>query len=141
MIDDGSSDGNSDDKGCCDGKVTELTLKYIGANPAVIVVKQKDGSTVFSGTKAPEDEFSFVGTDSKGTLGTEISIFVDGDLNTQIHTSCSKPIGPGLVSGDFEVISGASRNGGALCPVSDDGNGNDDDNSSDHKKKRKKKKR
>ena len=39
-----------------------------------------------------------------------------------IHTSCSKPLGPGLVSGSFEVISGESRNGGVLCsPQNGDG--------------------
>jgi hypothetical protein len=34
-----------------------------------------------------------------------------------IHTSCSDPIGPGFVSGDFTVMSGYSRNGGLLCPL------------------------
>lgn len=41
-----------------------------------------------------------------------------GELNAKIHTSGSKPIGPGLVSGDFEVVEGYSRNGGKLCDES-----------------------
>jgi len=63
--------------------------------------------------------FSFTGADRKGTLGPSIKLFVDGHYNTSMHTSCSVPIGPGTVAGDFLVIEGASRNGGALCPVDD----------------------
>ena len=37
--------------------------------------------------------------------------------NTKIHTSCSDPIGPGLISGDFTVIAGESKKGGELCPL------------------------
>ncbi len=39
--------------------------------------------------------------------------------NTRIHTSCSEPVGPGLVSGDFLVEAGTSRDGGELCPLPD----------------------
>jgi hypothetical protein len=46
---------------------------------------------------------------------------VNGQVNTTLHTSCSKPIGPGLVSGDFEVVAGNSKDGGPLCPVSEPG--------------------
>ena len=63
------------------------------------------------------ESFSFVGADDKGTLSNEISIYVDDELNTKIHTSCSKPIGPGLISGDFIVIEGESLDGGQLCPL------------------------
>ena len=102
--------------GECDGKVTDLVLKNLGADAQVRVDQKKDG-TVFDDFVPTGGEFSFTGTDKKGTLGTEISIFVNGNLNTKIHTSCSKPIGPGLVSGSFEVISGNSRNGGPLPPL------------------------
>ena len=112
-----------DDECDCDGKVTELTLQYNGTvENAHIVVEQKAkkkqvAGVVLEGTFSPGSEFTFSGSDKKGTLGTEISIYVDGVLNTKIHTSCSRPIGPGLISGDFEVIEGYSRNGGLLCPL------------------------
>jgi len=102
--------------GECDGKVTDLVLKNLGADAQVRVDQKKDG-TVFDDFVPTGGEFSFSGTDKKDTLGTEISIFVNGSLNTKIHTSCSQPIGPGLVSGNFEVISGSSRNGGPLPPL------------------------
>ncbi len=115
--------GPDPDPDCeCDGKVTELTLEYLGDSAAQIRVEQKkDDVVVFDANVAPGEQFSFVGQDDRGTLSTEIKIFVDGVLNTSIHTSCSQPIGPGLVSGDFLVIAGSSRNGGELCPLDDPG--------------------
>jgi len=101
----------------CDGKVTYLTLQYNGSQSALIRVEQKKEGVVYNGIVSSGGQFSFSGIDSKGTLGTEISIYVNGQLNTKIHTSCSQPIGPGLISGAFEVIYGQSRNGGDLCPV------------------------
>jgi len=101
----------------CDGKVTELTLQYNGSEPAQVTVEQKKNhEIIFDSFLQPGDQFTVVGTDN-GTLGTEIKLFVDGQENTKIHTSCSRPIGPGLVSGNFEVISGYSKNGGLLCPI------------------------
>ncbi len=42
-------------------------------------------------------------------LSREITIHVDEVENTRIHTSCSEPIGPGLVRGDLLVEAGGSR--------------------------------
>lgn len=103
--------------GECDGKVTELTLLYTGTITAFIEVEQKKEGIIFEGMIDPGETFTFVGQDNKGTMGPWIELFIDGVFNTTIHTSCSVPIGPGLVSGDFEVIEGYSRNGGRLCPV------------------------
>jgi predicted acyltransferase (DUF342 family) len=109
-------DDAGDDLPCgeCDGKVTELSLQYNGADVAYIEVEQKKEGAVFAGDVAPGEVFNFVGTDN-GTLGTEISIYVDGVLNTAIHASCSKPIAVSYIFGDFEVVDGASLKGGPLC--------------------------
>ena len=68
------------------------------------------------GDVEPGDEFTVKGNDKKGTLGKEIFIYVGEDMNlhTKIDTSCSKPIGPGLIYGDFEIIEGYSLKGGPL---------------------------
>lgn len=102
----------------CDGKVTELRLRYTGSvvDAAVVVAQRKGPVVVFDGIVQPGGEFSVFGVDKKGTLGPEILIWVDGTLNASIHTSCSQPIGPGLAWGDFLVVSGNSRNAGDLCP-------------------------
>ena len=101
--------------GPCDGKVTQLTLKYLGSvvDPTITVDQKKDGPATVE--VLPDGTFKVTGTDKKGTLGTEISIYVNGALNTKIHTSCSQPIGPGMVFNDFEVVEGYSLNGGLLC--------------------------
>jgi hypothetical protein len=118
----------------CKGKVDALTLMYFGDSDANITVETKKEGAVFSGVVASGGTFSIVGNDDKGTLGTEISLYVNGVLNTKIHTSCSNPIGPGLISGDFGVVEGTSREGGVLCPVDEK-----DCNDGDEPKKKKKK--
>ena len=95
-----------------------LSLEYTGNLPTSLVrVEMKDGTVVFEGTVGSGQEFSFIGEDKKGTLGTNISIFINGVKNTDIHTSCSIDIGIGSTFGDFEVTAGSSRNGGNLCPI------------------------
>ncbi len=103
--------------GECDGKVSELTLRYLGSAVAFVeVIQKKDNVLLFSANLGPGATFSFVGQDN-GSMGTEIQLFVNGNLHVAIHTSCSQPIGPGLVAGDFVVADGFSRNGGLLCPL------------------------
>lgn len=106
----------------CDGKVIELTLRYLGntANANVEVFRKERGrfsNSLFSGIVQPGGTFTFFGNDRKGTMGPDILVQVNGVDNAQIHTSCSQPIGPGLIRGDFEVVSGQSRFGGLLCPL------------------------
>ncbi len=106
------------DFGDCDGKVTQLTVRYDGAIvDAHIVVMQKKNIVAFDGIVQPGEQFTFNGQDRHGTLGPETYYYVNGVYNTNIHTSCSQPIGPGLVSGDFTVIEGYSRHGGLLPPL------------------------
>ncbi len=112
--------------GECKGKITELTFQYLGAASANIeVVTKKEGTTIFSGVVDPDGLFTFIGDDRHGTMGTEISVYVDGVLNVKIHTSCSQPLEIGMVFGDFEVIDGYSREGGKICVY--DGPGDDPD--------------
>ena len=104
--------------GECHGGVTELTLRYTGTTAdARVQVLQKKGEVVFDGIVQPDETFTFSGTDKDGKLGTEITIQVNGQVNATLHTSCSKPIGPGVVSGDFEVVAGHSKDGGPICPL------------------------
>ncbi len=132
---------NNPDCGDCEGKVTQLTLRYDGLSAATVVVKMsKDGKQVFNGPVQPGAQFVVNGADDKGTLGVEIELYVNGVLNTAIHTSCSQPIGPGLIAGTFTVLDGYSLNGGRLCSISgggDDGKDKKDKKSKDDGKKSK----
>ncbi len=119
----------------CAGKVSQLSLVYLGAQmDAEIQVLGKRGPNtdeLFNETLQPGEVFDLTGPLTgnpgfSGTLGTTIEIYVNGVLHTTIHTSCSVPIGPGLVSGDFQVVSGSSKHGGLLCPVGGDGGGGND---------------
>lgn len=117
----------------CDGKVSSLTFIYSGSTAAQVTITGRRGpdkaTPLFSGVVLPGQIFTVDGPSTgnggfSGTLGTEISIYVDGTLHAEAHTSCSQPIGPGTVVGDFEVLAGTSKNGGALCPLG--GGGGDD---------------
>ncbi len=124
-------DKDDDDKNSsceCDGKISTLTLKYNGAGSPTIKVDQKKEGTIFEQTVASGGQFTIQGIDNKGTLGTQISIYVDGVLNTQIHTSCSVEINIGQTFGSFTITNGQSRNNGKLC-VAGSGGGNENSNS------------
>ncbi|MCF7974386.1 MAG: hypothetical protein K9N55_11265 [Phycisphaerae bacterium] len=103
----------------CDGKVTRLVLEYSGSTGDNISVVQKGGTAQVVNPQIVNGKLriTVLGGDKNLTLGTEISVFVNGSLDTKIHTSCSQPIGPGLVRGSFTVIEGLSLKGGLLCPV------------------------
>ncbi len=110
-------------QGCaCDGKITSLTLKYLGIPTINLVIKQNNGTIIYTNaTLASGTTFTFVGLDNMGTMGPEISLFISTVLHIDIHTSCSEPIHAGLIFGDFEIITGFSKNGGEICE-SHDGN-------------------
>lgn len=109
----------------CKGKVTELRLRYNGTLAANVIVTRKAPFSVvlYQNLVQPGTEFTVMGNNYgpngfKGTLGTAITIAIEGGEAVEMHTSCSKPIGPGLVVGDFEVVSGKSRKlTKPLCPV------------------------
>ena len=108
--------------GPCAGRVTELTLQYQGSNTIYLVLEQrlpKSHAVAYEGWLAPGEIFSFNGTGKEGVLGSTVKMYIDGDYYGDIHTSCSIPIGPGMIIGDFEVLEGKSRDGGILCPVDD----------------------
>jgi len=99
----------------CDGGVNELTLEYNGtiSNPDPIIRVEKDSSTIyFEGPVGPNGRFTVA--DGGEKLG-DFDIFIDGVLNTSIHTSCSQPIFPGLVTGDFTIVEGFSKDNGPIC--------------------------
>ena len=113
--------------GECKGGVVQLTLLYTGDSSTDHTVVVYEGTkreaskklteVVVGPSSSDNNEFTFTGTGKDLKMGTEISLWVDGVLNTAIHTSCSQPIGPGLVRGDFKVVEGYSKDGGKLCPM------------------------
>lgn len=104
----------------CDGQIDYLKLRYLGEGTAdVRIIQDKDQQVVFTGSVAQNEEFSFVGiVEPQETFGTQLTVFVNNQLNTQIHTSCSDPnIAPGYITGSFLIIEATSKNTGLLCPI------------------------
>jgi hypothetical protein len=121
--------------GECQGGVTELTLRYLDTTrtgSVNIMVKTRDTQIVFNEIVVPGQTFAFTGnhTDNGTFTGNAIwvMVFENGRLiyRTRLHTSCHREIGPGTIIGQFVVVAGMSRDGGALCPVGTGGGGDGD---------------
>ena len=104
--------------GVCEGKATVLTFKYLGSvvDAEIKVFQKKGRDVIFLETVQPSETFTVVGTWKRGALGTELLLYVNTDFNVQIHTSCSQPLFPGMIFGDFLLVAGESKTGGLICP-------------------------
>ncbi len=70
--------------GKCKG-ITSLTLEYFGVGADITVEK---GMVADNG----DGTYTITPTDGKSKLSANTKVYVDGELYTEIHTSCSKPI-------------------------------------------------
>lgn len=87
---------------CCDGGLTYLEFRYDG-DGATVNVTDKDDNVLYPSTVLNEsDSFSFTGI-SGGKMTNDIYVYVNG-VEYKIHTSCSKPIYPGLTFGDGDIL-------------------------------------
>ena len=105
----------------CKGGTVELTLEYQGASEANVVVYD-DGSAkadkiLFQGLVPAGGLITVTPRPGQDKLNNDISIYVNGAFNTKIHTSCSQPIGPNAVFGDFQVVEARSKDNGRMCPL------------------------
>lgn len=101
------------DCGKCDGKVNSLTLQYNGNSTTDIQILDKKCEEVFDTLNGVEPESNFTLTRNP-SFPSEICL-KSNETTVKIHTSCSQPIGIGSVFGEYEVLAGSSRNGGAFC--------------------------
>jgi hypothetical protein len=86
-------------KTCGCKKIYNMTMKYLGDTTATTVkAYDKHGNLVGEFTLNSDGTF-FVDTVVKPEM-----TFVIGDDCITIHTSCSKPIGPGMVFGNLKII-------------------------------------
>ncbi len=108
----------------CKGKVSKLVLQYNGPDASITITRKPHDVIVFGpATVITGQVITLNGPLSgppgfQGTLGTRIEIMASPGGITEIHTSCSQPIGPGLIVGDWQVISGESKKLNVpLCPI------------------------
>ncbi|XMO86101.1 hypothetical protein AAFN75_15030 [Algibacter sp. AS12] len=105
----------------CDGEVTELELEFDWGCAKKIDIVQRDENTCYgkriycNRSVQPGETISISGANHDGTFGSKIYIYINNCYYTTIDTDCDVNIGPGYEKGVFNVISGASSNGGELC--------------------------
>jgi len=100
----------------CEGGVSELSLKYLHLNSQQVLITSNE-TILFEGIADFENIIELNVNGPLNFLGAEIKIYINETLYKTINTSCTEAIGPGFLSGYFEVVSGKSVLGGELCPV------------------------
>lgn len=104
----------------CEGKVTDLTLKWNWHNDYRVRVYQRYENTcyatkIFDSVVGLNDEIDLSGVNGNGTFGTWLYVYVGNCYYTKIKTNCDINIGPGYKRGVLEVVEGQSSLGGELC--------------------------
>ncbi|WP_193309664.1 TasA family protein [Halorubrum halophilum] len=135
-----------------DVKIGGLRLKYLGdeiLDPLVVRATGGGGggngrgngnnppTVIFNDTVGPSEEFVLDGADSgtntPGWIGPNIYLDSGGGASrnkrteTNIHTSCSVPLGPGDVYGDFEVVAVTTTDDELVCESGTGGDTPDDE--------------
>ena len=101
----------------CQGGLTGLNLRYNGALlPALITVLENGSNVIFNQVVSPGGTFSIYGSLPDGTFqGNQVTLAVSAIYNGLINTSCVSPVFVGSSYGSFTVMTGTSKNGGAIC--------------------------
>lgn len=112
------------DCGECEGGMKEITFQYNGplSDPKIKIVGKKNGK-LFEDNVDQGEQFTFTGINPGSRMDNEISIYINNNLHTTLHTSCSQPINAGMAVGDLTLVSGQSVKGGYLCTDGDPGGG------------------
>ncbi|HPO15446.1 MAG TPA: hypothetical protein PLI09_18535 [Candidatus Hydrogenedentes bacterium] len=107
-------EGEGEEECGCEGSITELVLEYFRSCEAMVHIYPKNMllGPLFEGKVKPHEQITLQGD----ILAPEIYIFVNYQVDSKIITDCSSQVGPGLLIGDFRVVSGKSGSLD-LCPV------------------------
>lgn len=121
-----------DDNGGESVNLQTLTFRYEGTDSAHLEIVSTKGNTsgvLFAGDVQPADEFTIDGEDverpgqGQDRLGPEIRIDQDdGEEQTDVHVSCSKPLAVGMTFGDggkYVILEGITTDGRQICAEED----------------------
>lgn len=113
----GGLGGNDRECGPCQDKITAMILQFNGLEISAVTAKDWKGNQFYHNAAISPSEQLVLNTDiMNGTLGPKVELYVNGLLNTEIHTSCSDPnVLPGYSAGLFTLVAGESKIGGPLC--------------------------
>lgn len=99
----------------CKGSMTSITFRYVGTAAVAVEIKDKK-EVYFDKPVAMHQTITITGTKNNGTFeDKELDLFVNNIAHASLDVDCSDPIYVGLKVGDFVIIAGESRLGGALC--------------------------
>ena len=102
--------------GSCAGGLNSLTLRYNGTLFALLITAEDQNQVLFSEIVAPGGTFVVTGSlPGGGFAGNQLYLTVLIFPNATINTSCGSPVFINSTFGDFTVLDGGSRSGGALC--------------------------
>lgn len=96
----------------CVGGVNEITIKQL--IPGNVTFTNLNANDVVTANPPYYNIKNRLG--ERIGLSNDIGVYVNGTLNTMLHMSCSQPVDPGLVYGDFEITFARSKSGGPVCP-------------------------
>ncbi len=103
----------------CSGGVTFLSVRYSGPDGSQITVE--DGALlIFDAVLNDGDTFDLNGTGAEDRfLTNDLRLLVNNVEDTEIHVSCSQPVGVGLIFESFTIEAFSSRDEGLFeepCP-------------------------
>jgi gliding motility-associated-like protein len=100
---------------CAGGGYTTFTLRFNQSVAQPITAEDVSGQ-VFSGTVNPNGTFTFAGSiANEKFVGDKVTLKISGSVDVTIITSCSNSILAGNTYGNFTVVAGQSKSGGAIC--------------------------
>jgi hypothetical protein len=95
--------------------VASAVFRYLGRGGRVVVTRP-DGTVIHdSGSELLAADLVPVWGDP--VLGPALVFGVDGEPSARFTTDCSTTFGPGLLVGDFQVVSAQGATGADLCPL------------------------
>jgi hypothetical protein len=96
----------------CSGGVNEITIKQLV--PGTVTFSNLNANDVVTANPP----FYNIKNQLNQRIGAsnDIGVHINGTLNTMLHMSCSQPVDPGLVYGDFVITYSSSVSGGPICP-------------------------
>ncbi|MEQ9415052.1 MAG: hypothetical protein RIF39_14545, partial [Cyclobacteriaceae bacterium] len=101
--------------GPCAGGLTSYTLKYNGIVSGLIQAVDNSG-TFYTNVHLAGDEIILNGTLPNGKFqGADVTVKIDGIVNTVLSANCGATTYIGDIAGDFEIIAGSSKDGGLMC--------------------------
>lgn|GEM_PF-1216708 len=110
------SDDTTTNNGTCDeckGGVKYIQFQYAGSSK--VKIKLIGGSTTYYNDSVAPNGLLAIGSTTGSKLEKDVEIFVNGVFHSKIHTSCSKPIGPGVRAGDLIITISHSVDNGLIC--------------------------